>query len=88
MENNGIIYPPHARRLSLSIMQRFCIQAGATSLLLLASVIMLLFVRYQKNLLIKVYKNQELLMLASNEIRQSSQDLTRLCRLFAITGDE
>ena len=88
MENNGIIPPPNVRRLSLSIMQRFCIQAGATSLLLLASVIMLLFVRYQKNLLIKVYQNQELLMLASNEIKQSSQDLTRLCRLFAITGDE
>ena len=80
------IPPPHG--LSLSIMQRFGIQAGVTILLLLASVTMLLFVRYQKNLLINAYKNQELLILASNEIKQTSQDLTRLCRLFAVTGNE
>ena len=69
-------------------MQRFGIQAGATILLLLASGIMLFFVRHQTNHLIASYKNQELLMLASNEIRQTSQDLTRLCRLFAVTGNE
>ena len=74
----SVEYPPPPHGLSLSIMQRFGIQAGVTILLLLASVTMLLFVRYQKNLLINAYKNQELLILASNEIKQTSQDLTRL----------
>ena len=88
MKEIGIASPPPPHRATLSIMQRFGIQAGATILLLLASGIMLFFVRHQTNHLIASYKNQELLMLASNEIRQTSQDLTRLCRLFAITGNE
>ena len=79
---------PTSRRLSLSIMQRFVIQAGVTILLLLASMTMLIFVIYQKNFLIESYENEELTHLISNEIKQSSQDLTRLCRLFVITGNE
>ena len=79
---------PTSRRLSLSIMQRFVIQTGVTILLLLASMTMLIFVIYQKNFLIESYENEELTHLISNEIKQSSQDLTRLCRLFVITGNE
>ena len=36
----------------------------------------------------EVQRQKELLMLAANEILQSSEDLTRLCRNFAVTGGE
>ena len=55
---------------------------------MLASIVMLLFVRHQKNFLIETEENEELTHLMTNEIKQSSQDLTRLCRLFVITGNE
>ena len=83
--------PPHINinsRRSLSIMQLFIIQAACMIILLLASLTMLLFVKRQKEALIVTENHKELLMLISNEIRQTSQDLTRLCRLFVVTGNE
>jgi len=49
---------------------------------------MLLFVKKQKEALVEIQRQTKLLLLISHEIEQTSQDLTRLCRLFVITGDE
>ena len=73
---------------SASLMTLFVLQAVCTVSLLIISLIMLLFIRSQKTVLLKTQAKREVLLLMSNEIHQNSFDLTRLCRLFAVTGEE
>ena len=47
---------------------------------------MLILVGKQKSRLQAAQKQKELLLLAADEIKQASQDLTRLCRAFVVTG--
>ena len=73
---------------SASLMTLFVLQAVCTVSLLIISLIMLLFIRSQKTVLLKTQAKREVLLLMSNEIHQNSFDLTRLCRFFAVTGEE
>lgn len=54
--------------------------------LLVISFSMILLVKVQKNKLIHCLDNKERSLLIADELRQSSQDLTRTCRLFVITN--
>ena len=54
-------------------------------MLLTGTFCMLLLLKRQKAELSRVQQEKERLMLAADEIAQSSQDLTRLCRLYIIT---
>ncbi len=49
---------------------------------------MFLFIRIKKNSadIIELLHRKERLFLVANELKQSSEDLTRLCRLFVVTG--
>ncbi len=73
---------------SASLMTLFVLQAVCTVTLLIISLIMLLFIRSQKRILLETHAKREVLLLMANEIQQNSFDLTRLCRLFAVTGEE
>ena len=59
-----------------------------TIILLFGCFIILVFMNRHKRTLIKLQTEQERLMLAAIEIQQTSQDLTRLSRLFVLTGSK
>lgn len=86
------IFPPPPNfslskiKKTASIKFQFTIQAAATVIILLGCFIILFFIARQKQNLIEVQKQKELLMLAAMEIKQTSQDLTRLCRVFVASG--
>ena len=73
---------------SSSIKVQFTVQAAMTIILLFGCFIILFFMNRHKRSLIKVQTEQERLMLAATEIQQTSQDLTRLSRLFVLTGSK
>ena len=73
------------RQIRRSLVREFTIQAAATIILIIVTLIMLLFVKKQKEALIHAQWQSKLLLLMSQEIKQASQDLTRLCRLFVVT---
>ena len=73
---------------SSSIKVQFMVQAAMTIILLFGCFIILFFMNRHKRSLIKVQTEQERLMLAATEIQQTSQDLTRLSRLFVLTGSK
>ena len=73
---------------SSSIKVQFTVQAAMTIILLLGCFIILFFMNRHKRTLIKLQAQQERLMLAAIEIQQTSQDLTRLSRLFVLTGSK
>ena len=82
---NWHILPPPPRKKSITIKVQFIIQAAITIVLLVACIAMLILVGKQKSRLQLVQTQKEQLLLAADEIRQGSQDLTRLCRTFVVT---
>ena len=73
---------------SSSIKVQFTVRAAMTIILLFGCFIILFFMNRHKRTLIKLQTEQERLMLAATEIQQTSQDLTRLSRLFVLTGSK
>lgn len=73
------------RKRRRSLVREFTIQATVTIILIIVTLIMLLFVKRQKEELIHAQWQTKLLLLMSQEVKQASQDLTRLCRLFVVT---
>ena len=87
-EHNPVIEPaPSKKRFSVSftIKRIFIVQAVTTILLLTGLFIILIAVRKQKNNLMIIQNQKEQSQLLADEIRQTSQHLTRFCRLFVIT---
>ena len=74
-----------AKKKTGSLMHTFIIQACFMIMLLSASFILLLLLQNQKRILNNSQLQKEILMLAADEVRQSSQNLTKLCRLFVVT---
>ncbi|WP_029409695.1 methyl-accepting chemotaxis protein, partial [Treponema pedis] len=56
--------------------------------LLTASLIMLNEVKHIKKTLLTIQIEEKNLLEAADELKQSSEDLTRLCRMFAVTGEK
>ena len=73
------------RQRQRSLVRQFTVQAGITIIFVIVTLIMLLFVKKQKDALIRTQQQTKLLLLMSQEIKQTSQELTRLCRLFVVT---
>lgn len=73
------------KKKTVSLMHTFIIQAVFMVTLLSASFILLLLLQNQKRILNNSQLQKEILMLAAAEVRESSQNLTKLCRLFAVT---
>lgn len=72
--------------MSFTIKRTFIVQAIVSMLLLICLCISLIISRVQKNELISIQNKKEKSQLLAMEIRQTSQKLTQLCRLFVVTG--
>lgn len=73
-------------QMSFTIKRTFMVQAIVTMLLLICLCISLIISRIQKNELFSIQNQKEKSQLLAMEIRQTSQKLTQLCRLFVVTG--
>lgn len=76
----------HSRK-TISILSQFILQAGLTIILLAVSIVMSLFIREEKEALYAVQQRKELALLLENEIKYTSQELSRTCRLYVVTAD-
>ena len=74
-------------RKTISILLQFILQAGLTIILLATSIAVLLFIREQKEALYEVQQRKELVLLLANEIKYTSQELSRTCRLYVVTAN-
>lgn len=75
---------PHKKKmLAVNIKTLFRILTFTTLVFLIASLDMIFAVRAAKTKLLSAWMQEKNLMAASEELRQSSEDLTRLCRVFA-----
>ena len=72
---------------SVSIKSKFIGQAAFAINLLIIQLIMLLLIGRQKTILLAAIKNQQDSLLVATEFKQTSQDLTRMCRIFVVNGD-
>ncbi len=75
-----------------SLQSQFTIMASLTIFLTIAllfgSLLIFLIVKNQSTQLINLLEKKEVSFLIANELKQSSEDLTRTCRLYVITGGE
>ena len=71
-----------------SIRKRFILLAIVTSVLLIGSSILSILANITKNQLVKVQKQQVILLLMAEEIKETSVNLTNQARSFVATGNE
>ncbi|MGP1594993.1 MAG: methyl-accepting chemotaxis protein, partial [Treponema sp.] len=71
---------------AITLKVRFIIQSAVTIVLLVALCIILFLMKQQKDTLIVRQNQKELSLLLAEELKQSSEDLTGLCRYFVISG--
>ncbi len=90
MEKSCIIFspPPKKMRPSFKIKTQFTVQAIFSILLLLALLFTLFEARTRKERLINAEEQKYFSMLLADEFRQTSQDLTRSCRVYVATGGD
>ncbi len=72
--------------VNMSIKKSFTVQGIISGILLIASVVLIYLAEQQLYKLEAVESKKESLNLGAEELRDTSQDLTRLCRLFVATN--
>ncbi len=75
-------------KIKESLKLQFLVAGSFNILLILLAMALFIGVKWQSKDIVKLLNEKECLFLVSNELKQSSEDLTRLCRLFVATGGD